>query len=49
MRALLVLALLLGAGCGEKDPCEGIPCSPGRVCVVKSTERVACEVPDAGP
>ncbi len=43
----VVLGLLL-AGCGPVDLCANVPCSEGRVCVVKGTEKVACEVPDAG-
>ena len=41
--------LLLLAGCGASaDPCANVPCSEGRVCVVRSVGKVACEVPDAG-
>ena len=43
----LLLAL---AGCGgQVDPCANIMCSEGRVCVVRSLGKVACEAPDAGP
>jgi hypothetical protein len=43
------LFLILLAGCGAAaDPCKDIPCSEGRVCVVRSVDKVACEVPDAG-
>lgn len=49
MPRLALLALLLGlAACGPADPCQGVPCSEGRACVVKGTDKVACEVPDAG-
>ena len=30
------------------DRCANVPCSEGRVCMVKSVDKVACEVPDAG-
>ena len=41
--------LLLLAGCGASaGPCDDVPCSEGRVCVVRSVNKVACEVPDAG-
>jgi hypothetical protein len=43
--AVLLFLLLFSAGCGAMDPCAGIPCSPGRVCIVKGTNKVACEVP----
>jgi hypothetical protein len=44
-----VIFVLL-AGCGAaKEPCDGVPCSEGRVCVERSVGKVACEVPDAGP
>ena len=44
----MALLLLLG-GCGAPvDPCAKIDCSEGRVCVVRSVGKVACEVPDAG-
>jgi hypothetical protein len=44
-----VIAALLLCGCGAaKDPCADIPCSEGRVCVVRSVGKVACEVPDGG-
>lgn len=43
--SLLLLAL---AACDGKQPCDDVPCSEGRVCVVKGTDKVACEVPDAG-
>ena len=47
MRVALLLMVL--AGCGAPpDPCANIPCSEGRVCVVRSVGKVACEVPDAG-
>ncbi len=50
-RQVILWALLLLAGCGgaAADPCANVPCSEGRVCVVRSAGRVACEVPDAGP
>lgn len=48
VRAFWVLLLML-AGCGGPvDPCANVPCSEGRVCVVRSLGKVACEVPDAG-
>jgi hypothetical protein len=46
--AKLIVLLLLVAACGAPNPCANVPCSEGRVCVVKGTEKVACEVPDAG-
>jgi|GEM_PF-6503237 hypothetical protein len=47
MKTRLLLILVALTGCGV-DPCANVPCSEGRVCVVKGTEKVACEVPDAG-
>lgn len=47
-RSLLVLLLAaLAPSCAPEDPCEGVPCSEGRVCVLRE-RRVACEWPDAG-
>jgi hypothetical protein len=48
MRWPLVLFVLIAAACDGKQPCDDVPCSEGRVCVVKGTDKVACEVPDAG-
>ncbi|MBL8912930.1 MAG: hypothetical protein JNM17_19710 [Archangium sp.] len=48
---LLVLLLLTLAGCGTKDPCDGVPCSPGRVCVATGSPispKLQCSIPDAG-
>lgn len=47
MRWLFWMLVVSGCG-GPVDPCKGVPCSEGRVCVVRSLEKVACEVPDAG-
>ncbi len=45
---VMLLALwLVGCG-GPVDRCADVPCSEGRVCVMKSVDKVACEVPDAG-
>lgn len=47
MRALWMVLML--SGCGDPvDPCANVPCSEGRVCVVRDLDKVACEVPDAG-
>lgn len=49
MRLLLCLSLVASSACGPPpDPCANVPCSEGRVCVVRSVGKVACEVPDAG-
>ena len=50
MRTCLLVLLLLGLcwGCGPADRCAGVPCSEGRVCVLKGNDKVACELPDAG-
>jgi hypothetical protein len=48
LRLLAPLLFVLLAGCGAADPCAGVPCSPGRVCVVKGTAKVACDAVDAG-
>ena len=48
-RKLRLAWLLWLAACGApSDRCANVPCSEGRVCVVKSVDKVACEVPDAG-
>jgi hypothetical protein len=47
---VLVLGALT-AGCGPMDPCASVPCSPGRVCVMKGSAvspKVTCEAPDGG-
>ena len=44
----LLLTLLLPACGGPVDRCAKVPCSEGRVCVVRDLDKVACEVPDAG-
>jgi hypothetical protein len=46
-----LLFLLALAGCGAKDPCADVPCTPPRVCMMKGSAvspKVTCEVPDAG-
>ncbi len=45
---LFWLLLALSACGAPVKPCDGIPCSEGRVCVERSVGKVACEVPDAG-
>ncbi|MFO0596829.1 MAG: hypothetical protein U0228_16060 [Myxococcaceae bacterium] len=47
MRWWLLLSVL-AASCGAKDPCADVPCSSGRVCVVKGTDKVACDAVDGG-
>lgn len=44
----LVVSIWLAACGAPVDRCANVPCSEGRVCVVKSVDKVACEVPDAG-
>lgn len=44
----LVFSVWLAACGAPVDRCANVPCSEGRVCVVKSVDKVACEVPDAG-
>jgi hypothetical protein len=44
----LLWVVLMFSACEPVDPCAKISCSEGRVCVVRSLEKVACEVPDAG-
>ena len=44
----MIVLLWALSGCGPADPCANVPCSEGRVCVVRSLGKVACEVPDAG-
>jgi hypothetical protein len=43
-----VLVFVTLTACGPADRCEGVPCSAGRVCVLKGNDKVACEVPDGG-
>jgi hypothetical protein len=43
----VVLLSAFITACASEDPCEGVPCSEGRVCVLRE-RKVSCEHLDAG-